>query len=983
MMHPILDRRFLRTLHVVGLAALLAVSGCATARVTAPTAKPAAAVVSTAPAAPALAPATAAALRERRIWAHEASELKPDPAVTYGQLPNGLRYALMRNALPSKTAAVRMRFGVGSMMEADDQRGLAHFLEHMVFNGSQNIPEGEMVKLLERLGLAFGPDTNAYTSFLETVYQLDLPDTRDELVDKSLMLMRETADRLLLSPAAIDRERGVILSEKRTRESPQFRALVARLNFLYPDSPIGQRLPIGTEQVIERAPRERFLDLYQGWYRPDNALLVVVGDLDPMAIEQKIRAQFGDWQRPATPIVQPELGKVTPSKLAAGYFQDPSLPTVISFGPQRPYELTPDTAADRRLNLARDLGFSMLSRRFDTLTRKPGTVLINGAAGYSGSFDIAEGPSVSVVSKPENWQAALAVGEQELRRALQYGFSDAELQEQLSNLRTTYRNAAEGAATRRTRNLANALVGDFDGRTVFTTPAEDLRLFEAAASGITRAEVEAAFAAAWGEDPPRIFMSSAATLGKPEAEILAAYGASRAVAVAAPEVASTAAFAYADPGTPGQIVARTEVADLGVTQVKFANGVLLNLKPTPYQKDRVSVQVRFGDGQRAMPKDQPGLELWIDNAFGNAGLGKHSVDELQRILAGRNWSLGVSVDEDAYLMGSTVPPADLDLQLQLFTAQLTDPGYRPESFEQFRELVGVWRKTVEATPQGVLSRDLERLLRDGDPRFGVPTLEELQARKPEEIRAVLEPGMREGAMEVAIVGDVEVDRAIAAVAATLGTLPPRRGDFDRSRGVSPMRFPTAPKAPVVLRHGAEADKAVLAVAWPAGDSFDRRRSRVQFLVGEVLQIKMTDELREKLGATYSPGVAVDASDLYRGYGTIYTSLDVKPAELDAAHAAIDRVAAQMRAGSISADEFERARKPVVEGLKSRFENNGFWLEAISQSQSRTEWLEWTRTLRADFESITLDEVKGAAGGLFDPARALRVRVVAEGTVKAP
>ena len=249
-------RPLLCALRVAGLTALLTLAGCATT--------PAAGPAPT----PALVPATLEALRERRIWAHEASELQPDPAVTYGQLPNGLRFALMRNALPSKTAAVRMRFGVGSMMEADDQRGLAHFLEHMVFNGSQNIPEGEMVKLLERLGLAFGPDTNAYTSFLETVYQLDLPDTRDELVDKSLMLMRETADRLLLSPAAIDRERGVILSEKRTRDSPQFRALVARLNFLYPDSPISQRLPIGTEEVIERAPRERFLALYEGVVPP-------------------------------------------------------------------------------------------------------------------------------------------------------------------------------------------------------------------------------------------------------------------------------------------------------------------------------------------------------------------------------------------------------------------------------------------------------------------------------------------------------------------------------------------------------------------------------------------------------------------------------------------------------------------------------------------------------------------------------------------
>ena len=944
---------------------------------------PPVAVKMVAPSAPALAPEVLQALRERRIWAHEASELEPDPSVVYGQLPNGLRYALMRNALPTKTAAVRMRFGVGSLMESEDQRGLAHFLEHMAFNGSQNIPEGEMVKLLERLGLAFGPDTNAYTSFLETVYQLDLPDTRDELVDTALMLMRETADRLLLAPAAIDRERGVILSEKRSRDSPQFRALVARLNFLFPESPIGRRLPIGTEEVIQNAPRERLHDLYLGWYRPDNALLVVVGDLDPVAVEARIRATFADWQRPTTPIAQPELGKVSPPALAAGYFQDPSLPTVISFGPQRPYQFTPDTAAERRVNLVRDLGFSMLSRRFDTLTRKPGTVLISGGADYSGAFDLAEGPSISVVSKPENWQAALAVGEQELRRARQHGFSDAELQEQLSNLRTAYRNAAEGAATRRSRSLANALVGEFDGRTVFTTPAEDLRLFEAAAADITLAEVETAFRAAWGDDPPRIFMSTAAVIADPEAAILSAYGASRAVAVAAPEATGTATFAYTDFGPPGQVVAREEIADPGLTQVRFANGVRLNLKRTPYQKDRVSLQVRFGDGQRVMPKDQPGLELWIDNQFGDAGLGKHSVDELQRILAGRNWSLGVGVDEDTFLMGATVPPADLDLQLQLFTAQLTDPGYRPESFEQFRELLGVWRKQIEATPQGVLSRDLARLLRDGDPRFGIPSLEALQARKPEEIRAALEPAMREGAMEVAIVGDVDIERAIAAVAATLGALPPRRGDFDRTRGVSPMRFPAASKAPVVLRHGAEADKAVLAVAWPAGDSFERRRSRVQFLVGEVLQIKMTDELRERLGATYSPGVAVDASDLYRGYGSIYTSLDVKPEEMDAASEAIDRVAAALRAGRISADEFERARKPVVEGLKERFESNAFWLEAISQSQSRKDWLEWTRTLRADYESITLSEVKAVAAGLFEPSRTVRVQVLAEGAVKAP
>ena len=959
---PRLVRSPLRALLLAGVATLASLGGLSS---------PALAATASS-----LAPETAAALRDRRIWAHQASDLQPDAAVTYGQLPNGLRYALMRNALPSKTAAVRLRFGVGSLMEADDQRGLAHFIEHMVFNGSQNVPEGEMVKLLERYGLAFGPDTNAYTSFLETVYQLDLPDTRDELLDKALMLMRETADRLLLSPAAIDRERGIILSEKRTRESPQFRALVARLNFFYPEGRLGQRLPIGTEEVIRTADRERFLRLYQGWYRPDNALLVVVGDLDPAAVETRIRAEFSDWKRPDAPIVAPELGRLSPPALAAGYFQDPTIPTIITFGPQRPAVLRADTSGERRANLVRDLGFAILSRRFDTLTRQSGAVLINGSSSYDESFDFVEGPSVSVVSKPESWQAVLAIGEQELRRALQHGFSDAELKEQLSNLRTAYRNAAEGAATRRSRALADNLVSDFNNRSVFTTPADDLKVFEAAAAGITRAEVEAAFRAAWGDAPPRIFMTSSLTLEKPEQQILAAFTASRAVAVAAPAVAQDVSFAYANPGKPAEVVERNVVADLDIVTAKLSNGVRLMFSSTPYQKDRVSLQVRFGDGQRALPKSQPGLDLWIGNAVGDAGLGKHSTDELQRVLAGRNWGLGVGVDDDAFLAGATVPPADLELQLQLITALLTDPGYRPEAFEQFRQLLAVWRKTVDATPEGALNRDLGRILRDGDPRYGIPPLEELQARQTAEIRAVLDPAMREGAMEVAIVGDIEPERAIALAAATLGTLPPRKDSFDRSRGVGDMRFPAAPQAPIVLRHEGEADKARLAVAWPARDGFDRRRARVQEVIGEVFQIKMIDNLREKLGTTYSPGVAVDGSDLYRGYGSIYTSLDVKPAEMDAALAAVQAVAADVRAGRITADEFERARKPIIEGLNQRFENNGFWLGAVSQAQSRADWLDRTRTLRSDYGSITLAELKTLAAELFDPARAVTVKVVA-------
>ncbi len=927
------------------------------------------------PGAPPAAAALQTAAFERRIWAHEASDITPDPAVRYGRLANGLAYAIMKNATPSRAASIRLRFGVGSVMEADDQRGLAHFLEHMAFNGSENVPEGEMIKLLERYGLSFGPDTNAYTSFLETVYQLDLPDARDEVVDAALMIMRETGGRLTLSPAAIDRERGVILSEKRVRDTPAFRAFLARFAFLYPQATASRRMPIGAQEVITGAPREAFERLYRGWYRPDNALLVVTGDVDPGLMEARIAARFADWRAPDAPLGRPALGRVEPRGLEAGYVQDPAIPTTLTISSLAPFRFEPDTAENRRRAFVRALGFSILSRRFSTLSRQPGASFLSASASWGQTFDVAQGGSVAIVSRPESWRAALGVAEQELRRALTHGFTQAELAEQIANARTSLKNAADGATTRQTRALADALAGGFDDRSVFSTPQDDLSRFDAFAGAITPGDVLTAFREAWGEGPPLLFLSTSAVLANAPAEILTAWRESSLTGVAAPAAVAEASFAYDDFGPPGPVVSRSEAADLGVTHARFANGVMLNVKRTAFDRDSVSITARFGDGLRALPKTQPGLGLWISNAFVNAGLGRHSIDELQRVLAGRAWSLDLDMGDDAFSLNAVVPPADLALQLQLMAALASDPGYRPEAFEQFAQAIAVWYPTLESTPQGVLGRDLGRILHDGDPRWGVPALAEIQSRTPAEIRAVLTDAMLRGPMEISIVGDVDVDAAIGAAARTLGALPARTGVFDLSRNAAGVRFPAPPGAPIVLTHAGDADKAAVSVSWPGIDESDLRQARVLRLMRDVFDVKMTDEVRERLGATYSPGVTASASDVFKGYGFVQATVDARASDVEAVVSAIGEVASRMRAGEISADEFERARKPLLEQINQRFERNGYWLDVLSQSQSRPGWLDRTRTIKQDYAGITLDDVKALAARIFVPEKAVTVKVL--------
>ena len=576
------------------------------------------------------------------VWPHDASDLAPDPAVRYGQLDNGLRYAILANETPPNVASVRMVFDMGSLGEFDDQRGVAHFIEHMAFNGSTHVAEGEMVPLLERHGLQFGPDTNAFTGRDTVGYQLDLPEADEESIDTALFLMRETASELLFDPEAIDRERGVVLSEERFRNTAIRRWGSALQFFQLPGTLIPERDPIGTVEILETAQRDRFVDYYENFYVPQRGMVVVVGSVDPDAIEAKIHEFFGDWQARDDVRPDPELGTVLASRpFSVGYFNDPEVYTIFTVNTVKPYQHRADTGENRFNDNLVNFGDAILSRRLRTIVNSGVSPLLQAGASHSADYELADEASVLAVATPDRWREAVRIIEQELRRATEYGFTQAELDEQVANFRTMLQSSADQAGTRASDDLSDALWSSWRGDQVFTTPDSSLVRFEASADRITLDAVNAAWRDLWSGAEPLLFLASSEVIDDPEASIRAVWEASAAEPVAAPEDAGTQTFAYGDFGPAGTVAERTVIEDLGLVRLRYENGVSVTLKQTAFADQSVLVRVQFGRGELE-PRAVPAVDILTSSVFTSSGLGAHSADDLSRVLAGvRSESISV------------------------------------------------------------------------------------------------------------------------------------------------------------------------------------------------------------------------------------------------------------------------------------------------------------------------------------------------------
>lgn len=923
------------------------------------------------------APALAKAPRPQPVWAFEKSDVPLDPAFKFGRLANGMRYVIRRNATPKGTVQVRMEIAAGSLDENDSERGFAHFVEHMAFNGSTRVPEGEMIKLLERQGLAFGADTNASTGFEQTTYKLDLPRNDPALLDTALMLMRETASELTFDPTAVARERGVILAERRDRNTWQFRNLTDQIDFLHPSARYGKRMPIGTEETISAATADSLKAFWRREYVPAQTTVIVVGDFDPAQVEVAIQARFADW-RPAPSEPHPKAGPVDVK--AAGktdIYIDPALTERIIATRHGPWLDEPDTIAQRRENILRQIGYGIVNRRLTRLSRLPDPPFRDAGLGTSSVFKAGRSTNLVVYTVDRKWRRGLTAAAEEYRRALAYGFTPAEVAEQVAGLRTAARNAAASADTRSHGALVDAVFALLHDDRVPATPQSALERVEALIPQITPVRVLAALKreAVPLRDPLIRFEGRNAPEGG-AAAVRAAWNDAEKIAVARSQDTAAETFAYTDFGTPSPVASDLREPLLGIREVRFANGVRLNLKKTELERERVHVQLSLDGGAMLATRTNP-LAVNMVPMLTAGGLGKHSQDELQSLLAGRTVGANVVSTPESFVSAAQTTPADLELQLQLMAAFVTDPGFRPEGELRYRLDINNFFAQLNATPGSALNAAIGGILSDDDPRFTLQQIDQYRALTFARLKQDIADRLAHGAIEIGVVGDIDEARVIALVGKTFGALPAREPDFgaysDRRQ-----RNLTADTRPRVVHHTGPADQALLRVTWPTRDDSDAQEKQVLNLLERIVRLELTDELREKLGKAYSPGASSDPSPYFPGYGTFAVTASVEVNDVPAVRAAILATIARLRDKPVDPDLMRRAREPLLESFDNQLKTNFGWMSLVDRAQTEADRIERQVKVHERLAAVTAADVQAAAKRYLTAERAVEVTVLPNG-----
>jgi zinc protease len=901
---------------------------------------------------PAYAKEAAAGTQRTAPWNAETSDLEADSSIIYGMLPNGLRYAIRPNQRPQNQVVVRMAIDFGSAAETDDEQGLAHFIEHMAFNGTTNVPEGEMVKMLERLGLSFGADTNASTGYTQTQYKLDLPKADAALIERALFLMRETASEVLFNPQAVNRERGVVIAEKRERENFSFQSSRAANNLFYPGTYFATRYPIGQQDILENAPAERLKALYRKYYRPDRTKIIVVGPVDVAAIEREIIAKFSSWQNDGT-----DLGDIdqcvidTTRPATAASFTHPKIGEAVGVQQLIADRKRPDNIDRASTELKMQIAASIVSQRMSRRSREADMPFLGGGASFGLNLcDQYARIGFSAVGKDGSWKEVLPFAEQIVRQATEYGFSQAEIDEQIKRLDSAYENAAKGEATQPSLAIANALATLDDD--VFNSATYRQLLWRQLRPFMTKPAIDGEFAKWFGQlDRPLIFLTKKDADEVASDQLLAQYRSSRAVAVAAPDAREEKAFAYTDFGPAGTIAEDRRIADLDIRTIRFANGVLLNLKKTDFEDNRIRYSLRIDGGELYFGKDKAPLARLMSGAYVSGGLQAHDIEDLRSILAGTTVTAGFGVADEFFGSSGAVAPVDLERQLQVMAAYTLYPAYASNALRLFRRPLPEAYARLDATPGSALGVAAPRIMTDNDPRFTLDPLETISSVDFAMLKAALGDALVKNRLEIALVGDIDEDAAIASVARTFGALPPRTtsaGDYADARQSD---WSTA-RGNFDIPHKGEANQLGWRRIWTTTDDSDQKVAQAMDLLARIVTLRLTDELREKLGATYGGGANSNMSNVYPGRGTFSISTSGDPKDTAAIESAVDAIIAELVAAPADPDLFERARKPVLESYTDWRKRNNTWIGVAAEAQTNPSRMDRFRRSEDLFKSVT-------------------------------
>lgn len=899
------------------------------------------------------------------------SDLPSDPSITFGRLENGMRYAIRRNTTPTGEVSVRLHINAGAVQEAPEQRGLAHFLEHMAFRGSQNVKDGEYTRMLERIGLRFGSDTNASTGQEETIYQFDLPRSDAASLDAAFLLTREIASNLTLDAEAARSEAGVVGSELMMRELPSFRSAVARLEFLLVDKRAAQ-LPHGDAAVIARGDVEQMRAFYHAYYRPERATMIVVGDIDPQAIEARIRAGFADWKGVGPFVPDPVFHIPLDRGLEVKTFDMKGLSNTISLTWTAPPQKRPSDSAQERDGLVEMLALRVLNRRYQEEAVTPERPFTRAGVSRGQSYQAVRMTTLSVGFLPDQWQTALAAAERMRLSILATGVTREELDRAVTEFRASLEQRVESAATRPSRAIVNSIIQAMGEHEVFTSDARDLEAFDAYVRDLTLDEINQALRDAFAGGGPLIYAAGEEAFEGGADAVRAVYLEAQKAEPGMVAQAPARPWPYTVFGTPGKVVATTQAEDVGATYLRFANGVKLTVRPSTLRANQVQVSVKVGDGRLGLPRERL-TASWASGALVPGGLKQMTSTEISRALSGRQYGVSFGIGEDGYTFTGSTTPRDAELQMQILAAYVREPAFRADAFERFRTAYLERLRNAGTSPAAVMGLKMPEILHAGDKRWASADAEHVRAAQVEDLRDLLLPAFETGAIEIVIVGDITVARAVEITASTFGAFAPRTQERARVSAANATQFPAGAGAMTRLVTTDQKGQEIVVTAWPTQGRFpDVRASVTLQVLGAIMNDRLFDRLRG-LGTVYSAQVGTASSKVF-DYGYIQALAQLQPAAAQTFHEELGRIIADLKAGQLTEDDLTRAREPVLEQLRKSRETNDYWLSVLDDTQDNPAKLDLARQYETSLRTLRVADVVAAANRYLDDARAIRVSV---------
>ena len=918
-------------------------------------------------------------------WLYRGSDVPPDKEWVFGELPNGLHYAVRKNGVPPGQVSVRIAMDVGSLYETDPERGYAHLLEHLVFRQSKYLGEAQAIPTWQRLGATFGSDTNAETSPTQTVYKLDLPNATPLKFDESLKLLSGMMAEPTLSEANVRTEVPIVLAEKRERGGAAERVFDASRQVFYAGQPLAVRAPIGTIETLEGSGQASVRAFHARWYRPDRATVIVSGDFPTALLEQGVKKWFGGWKAAGKAAPTPSFGDpVAPANSAGAspvgetkVLVEPDLPRTLNFAILRPWRKVNDTIAYNQGLMTDALAQQIINRRLEARARAGGSFLLANVTQEDVSRS-ADGTFVSVTPLGTDWRAALRDVRGVIADALATPPSEDEIAREVAEMNVAFESSVEQRALLPGGKVADDLARALDIRETVASPETVLDIFSKSRPLFTPQAVLAHTRTLFAGTVERaVYLTPDAR----EADAAAVRTALLETIAPDPKArlnSKPVSFAEMPAlGTPVAPAGITPTGVLGIEQIEFSNGVKALIWPTQDEPGRATVKVRFGGGYRAFgPGDAAYIELG-EMALVGSGVGPLGQEELDRISTGRKMGFDFKIEDGSFEFTADTRPADIADQLYLFAAKFATPRWDANPVIRAKAAAKLQYESYATSPQGVLERDLKYLQRNRDPRFHTPTPAEIEATTTQGFRQVWAPILERGPIEVQVFGDFDRAKVLAALQATFGALRPRGALGDLAPATAQALVPGS--APVVLTHRGDANQAAALASWPTGGGQGEvRESRKLEVLTQVFSNRLMDALREKAGSSYAPQVFSEwPLDLDSG-GAITALAQTTPQAVPDFFATADRIAADLVANPPTADEIARVTEPLKQQL-SRASTSAaffmFYLEGATTDQSRIGTL---RSLMNDYTQVTPLELQALARKYLGRGGSAKIAVIPAG-----